>query len=141
MAGGGSRTRREEKLFLTAQLWGSLSYRVSPYSCMGPPSNRRYQAQNIFEKVKNIFWKSGKLKILTFYKVKIFLGNIFNVKTFVSFCDWYLNWTFSIKNISQKYFYFYKLKKIVVTFSKIDNFWELFQTRFTIGICELWGCG
>ena len=31
-----------------------VKYRVSPYSCRGPPSNHRYQSQNVFEKVPQI---------------------------------------------------------------------------------------
>ena len=60
-----------------------------------------------------------------------------NVKTFVSFCDWYLNLKCMFKNIPKNIFTFSNFK--FTTFSTKKQFGELFQKRFATGICDLRG--
>ena len=58
------------------------------------------------------------------------------------FCDWYLNFTFFIKNNFAKYVYFQTFLNFKFsTFSKKQQFGELFQKRFATGICDLRGGG
>ena len=52
------------------------------------------------------------------------LGNIYNVKTFVSFYDWYLNLKFSITNIFKNHFYFQTFKLLSLS---------LFQKTIILG--------